>query len=57
MARSLEALVATFLEATQKRGMSTLLYEDPDAVVAMSAQEKEMMHSLNEKVKEQPFKF
>lgn len=36
MVNSLEALVATFCEATKKRNLSTLLYEDPDAVTAMS---------------------
>lgn len=54
MVKSLEALVKTFLEATKKRNLSTLLYEDPDAVVAMSQKEKDLLKNLNEKVKEQP---
>jgi len=54
MVKSLETLVQTFLEATRKRNLSTLLYEDPDAVVAMTREEKDLLKSLNEKVKAQP---
>jgi len=52
MVKSLEALVTKFLEATKKRNLSTLLYEDPDAVVAMTPKEKDMLKNLNEQVKE-----
>jgi len=51
MVKSLEALVHTFLEATKKRNLSTLLYEDPDAVVGMTQKDKELLISLNETVK------
>lgn len=51
MVKSLEALVETFTEATKKRNLSTLLYEDPDAVL-LSQKEKETLKSLNEAVKE-----
>ena len=51
MVKSLEALVQTFLEATKKRNLSTLLYEDPDAVVGMTDRDKELLASLNETVK------
>lgn len=51
MVKSLEALVETFTEATKKRNLSTLLYEDPDAVL-LSQKEKDNLKSLNEAVKE-----
>ena len=54
MVKSLEALVTTFEEATRKRNLSTLLYEDPDAVIALTAKDKEMIRNLNQTVKEQP---
>lgn len=52
MVKSIEALVRTFEEATRKRNLSTLLYEDPDAVVALTPKDKEMIRSLNQTVKE-----
>lgn len=52
MVKSIEALVKTFEEATRKRNLSTLLYEDPDAVVALTQKDKEMIRSLNQTVKE-----
>lgn len=33
MVKSMQALVTTFEEATRSRKLSTLLYEDPDAVI------------------------
>ena len=54
MVKSLEALVNTFCEATKKRNLSTLLYDDPDAVVAMSQKDKNTIKELNEKLKTQP---
>ena len=54
MVRQLQALVKTFEDATRQRNMSTLLYEDPDAVVAMKQKDKDMLKQLNEIVKEQP---
>ena len=52
MVNSLQALVDTFEDATRKRKLSTLLYEDPDAVVALSSKDKEMIRNLNHTVKE-----
>ena len=50
MVKSLHALVTLFEEATRKRNLSTLLYEDPDAVVAMSQKDKAMVRQLTQKV-------
>ena len=52
MVNSLQALVNTFEEATRKRKLSTLLFEDPDAVIALTAKDKEMIRNLNQTVKE-----
>ena len=54
MVKSLEALVKTFTEATKKRNLSVLLYEDPDAVIAQTKEEKDRLRDLNEAVKQNP---
>ena len=41
MVKQLEALVQTFERATKARKLSTLLYEDPDAVVGLNDEERD----------------
>lgn len=53
MVKSLEALVATFTEEMKKRKLSTLLYENPDAVVA-NAEDIEKLRQLNKTIKQNP---
>lgn len=50
----MQALLATFEEATKNRKQSTLLYEDPDAVVAMTQKDRDLLKQINEKIQEEP---
>ena len=43
-----------FKEATTKRNLSTLLYEDPDAVAGISLKDRELIKQLNAKVSSEP---
>ena len=57
MVRSLHALVSTFEEATRKRKLSTMLYEDIDALSAIAAlpeKERDLVEQLNQRIKEEP---
>ena len=54
MVQQLEALVRTFEQATRQRKLSTLLYEDPDAVTGLKQDERDLLKTLNEKVRVQP---
>ena len=54
MVKQLEALVHKFERATKARKLSTLLYEDPDAVVGLNDDERDQLKSLNQRIKEKP---
>ena len=54
MVKSIQTLVAVWEEATRQRKLSTLLFEDPDAVVAQTPDEKKLLAQLNEQVSTNP---
>ena len=54
LVKSLEALLSLFEESTKKRQLSTLLYEDPDAIAGISQKDRDLIKQLNVKVNDEP---